>query len=582
MSRALFSTPPRVAATPSDPTSPSPSSAQEHASPSTPRNALHPSTSSTSSSSSSSSASSSLQVHPWLVSIFLQCPHGNTVKAFSRLLLTCIKALRPLYKDRYIATTVHTVVDETSSGLYEEHRGLKGDGVAGDKDGSGGGGGSGEGSRLKLKDPLKGRGEDVDAKGYMDAADEHVMYGSGSEAKNTEGDGDLNGEHTRARAVEEAYANLAEGRVVPTGPAGGQISLSLSCVARLVQKLLLLLDRIRAEDVVTKDGYRMLSSLLLQTANLGLEEKSLLVQLGAVRRLVHLMLCVNPSVTQIVHDEVFCCTDLVAILARTCYIPRHSRSPSGGTAASGQGTTGGNRGERGDSISAFMRADQEASTGSYGSSADGKKGKGGAADLPRSPFLLPEILQLPPDQLQRHLQQVQLSHQDLSAFLNRVFLEDAANISTTPTALALQHVCWSRGAHESARVLTFLADKVADCAMQTTGVDLAYRPYFRCISELLLSRALDSSFALDSVLPALLAKVPFSTHFLYPLIHPIVLLTYPLILILVLPIFTRPITPLTPPSHITLSHYPSPITPLFPRFLPPGGRAGLPPVPQRR
>ena len=52
-------------------------------------------------------------------------------------------------------------------------------------------------------------------------------------------------------------------------------------------------------------------------------------------------------------------------------------------------------------------------------------------------------------------------------------------------------------------------------------------------------------------------KVPFSTHFLYHIIHPNILLTHPLILILILPIFASPIilsgyiTPLTSPSHIT-------------------------------
>ena len=431
-----------------------------------------------------------------------------------------MKALRPLYKDRYITTMVHPVVQEGSTGSSESHSGglgTTGGGMACGKDGSGGGkdGESSEGVRLKPKDPLRKNRQDVDAKGEFDITDDPALYGTHRDRDNIEqmdDDGHYNNETSPAKAIEMAYTNLADGKMTMERSVTGSISLSLSCVARLVQKLLFLLDRIRAEDVVTKDGYRMLTSLLLQTANLGLEEKCLLVQLGAVRRLVHLMLCVNPSVTQIVHDEVFCCTDLVALLVRACYIPRHSRSRSssaagtGSGSGSGPGIAGGNRGERGDSVSAFMRADQEIN------STDGKKGKGGMNDLPRSPFLLPEISQLPSDQVQRHLQQLSLSHQDLSAFLNRVFLEDAANISTSPTALALQHVCWSRGAHESARILTFLADKVADCAMQTTGVDLAYRPYFRCISELMLSKALDSTFALDSVLPALLAKVPFHLH----------------------------------------------------------------------
>jgi ubiquitin C-terminal hydrolase len=373
------------------------------------------------------------QPHPWLASMFLQCPHGNTVKAFSRLLLTCIKVLRPTGKDKYV---VDAPVDADGAGRTPDESHEKKEGME-----------------------TKGDGNDGDE-------------GGGNEG---EVDG-LDGVAAFADAVHEC---------APGAP--GTAVASLSSVARLFQKLLLLLERLRAEDVVTKDGYKMLSSLLLQVASLGLEEKAALLRLGAVRCLVHSLLTVNPSATQIAADEVFCTTDLAALLVRAAFVPR-----SGGAVGGGRGIVS-PRGlvNRPDSASAFVRSEGAPD-----------------ADVPLSPFLLPEVLALPPDQARRHVQQLQLSYGDLSAYLSRVFLEDAVTTSTAQTAQALQHVCWSRGPHEAARVVAFLAEKVSECAMQTTGVDLAYRPYFRCVSELLLSRALgsDSSFAFDSVLPALLAK----------------------------------------------------------------------------
>ena len=43
----------------------------------------------------------------------------------------------------------------------------------------------------------------------------------------------------------------------------------------------------------------------------------------------------------------------------------------------------------------------------------------------------------------------------------------------------------------------FLGDRISECVMCVTGVDLAYRTYFRILSELLLSTAVDVSTILS-------------------------------------------------------------------------------------
>ena len=150
---------------------------------------------------------------------------------------------------------------------------------------------------------------------------------------------------------------------------------------------------------------------------------------------------------------------------------------------------------------------------------------------------------------------------------NRGYLEESINTSTTQTALALQHICWSRSATETGRILgtipeyyyrillhfydsnkllfyffftciylyftcfllvfsfvftciylylflftsftsftcsylfvlvltAFLGERISECVLCTTGVDLAYRTYFRVLSELLLSGAVEVRFIL--------------------------------------------------------------------------------------
>lgn len=99
-----------------------------------------------------------------------------------------------------------------------------------------------------------------------------------------------------------------------------------------------------------------------------------------------------------------------------------------------------------------------------------------------------------------------LAAEDLQAFLNRVFLEDAIATCPAQTSLALQHVCWSCGDREVLKVLDFVVEKISEFALNPGGVYLSYRAYFRVLSELLLSGSIDMQLAFDAVVPALLQR----------------------------------------------------------------------------
>jgi len=99
-----------------------------------------------------------------------------------------------------------------------------------------------------------------------------------------------------------------------------------------------------------------------------------------------------------------------------------------------------------------------------------------------------------------------LAAEDLQAFLNRVFLEDAIASCPTQTSLALQHVCWSCGDREVLKVLDFVVEKISEYALNPGGVYLSYRSYFRVLSELLLSGSIDILLAFDAVVPTLLQR----------------------------------------------------------------------------
>jgi ubiquitin C-terminal hydrolase len=378
--------------------------------------------------------------HPWIISMFMQCPHEGTIKAFCGFVLTCIKALRSKLKKEYLSRipTPHT---PGSTGPTPSFSSII------------------------------------------------VNNDSNSIVKYINNDDDFD-----------------------------------SCVTRFVDKLFMIAEKVTPEDITTGDGYKYLTFLLLQIANLGVEEKFMLIQLGGVNKIVTSVISANPSVTQIPVDELYHSVDLISMLMRSTIIPS--------------------------------------------SGIDGKPSHppftptGPTYTL--SPFLLPQVLTLSPathaskspenpdkfvnpdrskyqekcvnsDKSENPDMTVNqdetctctpviptLSAIDLQSFLNGVYLEDALNISSSQTALAIQHVCWSRGPNETKKILMFLTNKIKDCTVIVTGVDLSYRPYFRTCSEVLLGDFIDVG-VYESVLHALLStadaivsrQCPNDAEFLY-------------------------------------------------------------------
>ena len=251
----------------------------------------------------------------------------------------------------------------------------------------------------------------------------------------------------------------------------------VSCVTILIDKLLSVFERVSTEEILGRDGYRLLSSFFLQVATLGVEEKALLLKVGAVRRVIRAVVSINASVAQAPPEDVFHSTDLVGLLIRSSIVP----PPEGSKIPT-----------------------PEPSSSSSSSSATKKAAPAQIPGL--SPFHLPEITSLSPEKMALLRNDLVLSPEDLPAFLNRGYLEETITISPTQTALALQHLCWSRNAAETSRILIFLGDRISECVMCNTGVDLSYRPYFRIMSELLLSAAVECPVGFDSVVPSLLQR----------------------------------------------------------------------------
>ena len=83
-------------------------------------------------------------------------------------------------------------------------------------------------------------------------------------------------------------------------------------------------------------------------------------------------------------------------------------------------------------------------------------------------------------------QQFILHPEDLQAFLNRVFLEESIQLSPGEMSPALLHIAKGLGSRDSQRIVEFLADKVIDLTVQGS-TNLAYRPVFRVLSDMLLN-----------------------------------------------------------------------------------------------
>lgn len=319
-----------------------------------------------------------MKCHPWLIQIFYECPQSNSVKAFSRFLLTCAKVLRASHYDDYLT------VNDSAPTLAED----------------------------------------------MDDYGPPVLP-----------------------------FQLSVNRA--------QFSRYKSSVTRLVDKLLLITEKMQPEDAVGREGFRSVTGLLLNIAQQGFEEKQMMMGVGALYRLVSGMMGINPSVNRIPGDEVALCAELVSTLIRSAIILPPEKMPAG-----------------------------TAPTTTPQTSAPDP-----AAD--RSPFMTPEASNALDSAKSKHLY---LTTEDLQVFLNRIYLEESIPLCTVSTSAALQHVCWSRGGKEALKILEFVAEKVSECAMQQGGVSLAYRSYFKAVSELLLGPAVNIALAFEHVIPSLIHK----------------------------------------------------------------------------
>jgi hypothetical protein len=184
------------------------------------------------------------------------------------------------------------------------------------------------------------------------------------------------------------------------------------------------------------------------------------------------MLSINPSVTQVSMDELFHCTDLVAILVRTSIIPSFetasllaaqataagSTSPSSSSTSARSTSLISERTQKSPYASSELNLVDLLSgtvTNNSGTAGAAVGGSGGTFEGFADYFVL--------------------APEDLYAFLNRVYLEESVAISAGQTSAALQHVCWSRGSKESLRILDFLAEKIIQFTSTAQGVNLNYR-----------------------------------------------------------------------------------------------------------
>jgi len=103
-----------------------------------------------------------------------------------------------------------------------------------------------------------------------------------------------------------------------------------------------------------------------------------------------------------------------------------------------------------------------------------------------------------------------LHEEELLAFLDFTYLEAAVLLGANETSAALQHVCIHTGAQSRvcANILDFLVNKVISCTAPATGTSLLYRPYFRVLSELIVGpAALPAINMHQSVISKLSAKI---------------------------------------------------------------------------
>ena len=329
-------------------------------------------------------------VHKYLVSIYTNCPNNQAIKGFTKLILCCLRTVRPLHEHIYLHT-YNTQVDSIST----------------------------------------------------TAASNTGITPSITDHKRSQGD------------------------------------KSISSVSKFINELLSVTELMRAENAMLNHGYQQVTSILLQFAYFGIEERILLISLGSIYRIICSILTLNPSVTKLSRDECRNSTDLLAFLIRTSVIPNRNYAPV-----------------------------QQLNYNQVFASLKSLNEQDGLA---LSPFLHPDSIQHlnSKSNNESHGELPILCDDDVYAMQNRIFLDEAVLTESNVNIFsALQHICWSRGNVETIKILEYFSEKLGDCCMVngTTGIMQEYRVYFRAVSDILLGPAIDPVLVFDKIIPSLLDK----------------------------------------------------------------------------
>jgi len=230
---------------------------------------------------------------------------------------------------------------------------------------------------------------------------------------------------------------------------------------KLLEKLLILLENFRLEDIVGRDNYKILSGLFLAIADIGYQTRGVLIQKGSVFRIGQSLLAIHPTTAnaRLPSDTFSKSIHIMCILIRSSNMWISSTSDP-------------NRPLSPPPLSPFAYKSESFLAGRY---------------------------------------PIDLHHDDLSSFLNRVLLEDAIPVMPLEVSLAIQHISWSRKGKESAKILEFLGEKILEFVNTSPGLNSGtlfnnYKPFFSVLSDVLLNDVIDINLAFDGVLTILWKK----------------------------------------------------------------------------
>jgi len=241
---------------------------------------------------------------------------------------------------------------------------------------------------------------------------------------------------------------------------------SVSVLTKLIDKMITITEKMGKEGAARNEGYVTLCKFLLNFALMGYEERRMLLDIGAIHRMVLSLLSANNIVANAA-EEFVPCIDLVTLLVRSCMII-NPESP----------------------VPVEMYENKEKILAWQSEKI--------SPFVDRSAQIVLDNQELLPC----------LNDKDIHAFLNKFFLENAINITANTVCHAIQHICWGRK-KDAPKILEFLAEKVGECVIAQGGIKLSYRYYFRVISEMLMGPTVNIPTVFDSVIPSLVDKADF-------------------------------------------------------------------------